>query len=525
MSTPRPTTPATDPPALRANAVPATVTGVQLMKGIGARVSKGFWAEAWETVLKRRAVVASLVWVGIVAFFAVFAPVLASGHPLWMSWTDAGGVSRAHSPLWNNLLPLDVALIVCVLLSGAVLVMMPKRRRADAAKTLLGGLLVVIVILAIAGVTQKWLERSAMEQARATLGSVVRLEGGVKSPPLVRSWYGGYVIGAVVSLLVGVGIALIPLGATKRRVLVCVLAGVIATMSLGLRWVQPMAYFNYIDREQRGQVAATYTLIPWSPAQRAFDLQRLPPGTVLGEARGLDKESRVYSRRYLLGTDAFGQDVLSQLLHACRLSISIGAVSTTIALLIGVTIGAMMGYFGGWVDTLLMRFVEVIMAVPVLVLILVAVAVLPDELKTTYVIMAIIGCFSWTGMARFTRAEFMKLRHQDFVQAAEATGVPLRSVLFKHMLPNGVAPVLVDTSFAVASAIMVESVLSYLGLGPVDSASWGKLLSSAISQEGEFKWWLGVFPGLAIFLTVLSYNLVGEALRDAIDPKLKKARV
>ncbi|MFN7430509.1 MAG: ABC transporter permease, partial [bacterium] len=109
--------------------------------------------------------------------------------------------------------------------------------------------------------------------------------------------------------------------------------------------------------------------------------------------------------------------------------------------------------------------------------------------------------------------------------AAQATGLPLRSILFRHMLPNGVAPVLVDTSFAIGAAISVEATLSYLGLGPADSASWGKLLSSAINSEGQFKWWLAVFPGLAIFLTVLAYNLLGEALRDAIDPKLKKARV
>jgi peptide/nickel transport system permease protein len=139
--------------------------------------------------------------------------------------------------------------------------------------------------------------------------------------------------------------------------------------------------------------------------------------------------------------------------------------------------------------------------------------------------MAIIGCFTWTGMARFTRAEFLKLRNQDFVQSARAVGLPLHAILFRHMLPNGVAPVLVDTSFAIAAAILAESTLSYLGLGPVDTASWGKLLSSAMNAEGEFKWWLAVFPGVAIFLTVLSYNILGEALRDAIDPKLKKARV
>ena len=137
--------------------------------------------------------------------------------------------------------------------------------------------------------------------------------------------------------------------------------------------------------------------------------------------------------------------------------------------------------------------------------------------------MIIIGCVSWTLSARFIRAEFLKLRSQDFVQAARAAGLPLRSVLFKHMLPNGVTPVLVQASFAIAVAILAEATLSFLGLGPVDQASWGKLLSSATSVTGTYIWWLAIFPGLAIFLTVLAYNLLGEAFQGAIDPKLRKA--
>ena len=225
---------------------------------------------------------------------------------------------------------------------------------------------------------------------------------------------------------------------------------------------------------------------------------------------------------YTLGTDSLGRDMLSQLLHACRLSISIGLVSTSIAVVIGVTIGALMGYFGGWVDMALYRLVEVFMAIPLLFLLIVAAAVLP---KNTYVMMAIIGCVTWTGSARFIRAEFYKLRGQDFVQSARSVGLPLRSVLFKHMLPNGVTPVLVDASFAIAAAILAEAVLGFLGLVNPNQPSWGKLLSDATNQVGRFMWWLAIFPGLAIFLTVLSYNLIGEALRDAIDPKLKKARV
>lgn len=263
--------------------------------------------------------------------------------------------------------------------------------------------------------------------------------------------------------------------------------------------------------------------LPATP-QEAFEIVRRaaeadPDLTVAGVLRLLERQR---APAYLLGTDSRGRDMLSQLLHACRLSISIGLVSTAIAVFIGVTFGALMGYFGGWVDMLLYRVVEVFMAIPLLFLLIVAAAVLP---RNTYVMMAIIGCVTWTGSARFIRAEFYKLRGQDFVQSARAVGLPLRSVLFKHMLPNGVTPVLVDASFAIAAAILAEAVLSYLGLSDEEQASWGRLLSDANNQVGEFMWWLAIFPGLAIFLTVLSYNLIGEALRDAIDPKLKKARV
>lgn len=132
--------------------------------------------------------------------------------------------------------------------------------------------------------------------------------------------------------------------------------------------------------------------------------------------------------------------------------------------------------------------------------------------------MAIIGLTSWTGYCRFIRAEFLKLRQQDFIQAARACGLPLSSILFRHMLPNGVGPVLVSASFGVASAILAETTLSFLGLGLVDEPSWGAMLNQALGAGGTFQWWMAIFPGLAIFLTVFSYNLIGEALRDAIDP-------
>jgi peptide/nickel transport system permease protein len=177
-----------------------------------------------------------------------------------------------------------------------------------------------------------------------------------------------------------------------------------------------------------------------------------------------------------------------------------------------------MGYFVGIVDLIGMRIVEIFGAIPTIYLLLTFVAVFE---RNIYLIMFIIGVTGWVDNARFVRAEFLRLRGQDFVQAAIAGGLPLRSILFRHLLPNALAPLLVSVSFGVASAILYESILSFLGLGvPVGDPSWGQLLNQAVNAGGGFYWWLAVFPGLAIFLTVLAYNLVGEAFRDATDPRL-----
>jgi len=228
-----------------------------------------------------------------------------------------------------------------------------------------------------------------------------------------------------------------------------------------------------------------------------------------------------------LGTDRNGSDVAARLISATRVALSIGFVSTGIAVLIGVIVGALMGYFGGWVDIAGMRIIEIFMAIPRLFLLLTIIAFIPPQWNEymLYAMMAVIGATSWMTGARFIRAEFMKLRDQDFVQAARACGLPLRSVLFRHMLPNGVTPVLVDASFSVAAAILLETGLSFLGFGiKPPEPSWGQMLADAVDTgTGVFYPWLAIFPGLIIFLTVFSCNVVGDALRDAIDPKLKKA--
>ncbi|MBW8015277.1 MAG: ABC transporter permease [Planctomycetes bacterium] len=227
------------------------------------------------------------------------------------------------------------------------------------------------------------------------------------------------------------------------------------------------------------------------------------------------------SAEHWLGTDDVGADVLCRLIHGSRISLSVGFVAVGISSVIGVFIGAILGYFGGKVDFIGMRFVEIMMAIPTFFLIITIVAFFPRSLLN---IMIIIGVTKWTGDARFIRAEFFRLRGQDFVQAARALGLPLRSLLFRHMLPNGIAPVLVNATFGIAGAIFIEAALSFLGFGVAPpTPSWGQMLSLGVGTTGRFLWWLSLFPGLAIFLTVTAYNLVGEGLRDAIDPRLRKA--
>jgi peptide/nickel transport system permease protein len=221
-----------------------------------------------------------------------------------------------------------------------------------------------------------------------------------------------------------------------------------------------------------------------------------------------------------MGTTIYGEDMLSRMIHASRVALTIGIIATSISVIIGVVAGGLMGYFAGWVDLLGMRLTEIIETIPRLILLLI---ITVSFGRSIYLMMTVIGLVSWTANARFIRAEFLRLRKLDFVQAGIAAGLPLRSILFRHMLPNGIAPVLVESSFSIAGAILLESTLSFLGLGLApEDPSWGQLLNQARSGGTGFNWWIATFPGAAIFLTVFAYILVGEAMRDALDPKLRK---
>jgi len=226
------------------------------------------------------------------------------------------------------------------------------------------------------------------------------------------------------------------------------------------------------------------------------------------------------SRRNLMGTNQDGVDVFAQLVHGTTIALLVGFVSMGIASLIGMTLGAIAGYLGGWADLLLSRLIEVVLCIPPLALILAALSIV--DKPTIWHLMAVIGCTGWVTIARLTRAEFLKLREADFVMAARAMGFPWYRIVFRHILPNALAPVLVPITFGIASAILTESSLSFLGFGaPPPNPSWGTILNAA--RANWAMWWLVVFPGLAIFMAVLCYNLVGEGLQEAVDPRLRDA--
>ena len=258
---------------------------------------------------------------------------------------------------------------------------------------------------------------------------------------------------------------------------------------------------NNIERltTSKQKVSATFPMIPFGYRKTGFKALEKPSG------------------KHWLGVDQSTRDVAVRMLYGTRIALSIGVIAVSIYVTIGVIIGSMAGFFGGIIDLMVVRFIEIFMSIPGLFVILTILAFV--DKPSIFHIMGVIGLLSWTGVARLVRGEFLRLRNLDFVNAAIALGFPTRRIIFQHVLPNALGPVLVNATFGVASAILTESTLSFLGLGDASVPSWGQTLSEGYATSA---WHLILTPGIAIFITVSLLNQLGDGVRSALDPKARK---
>jgi len=285
---------------------------------------------------------------------------------------------------------------------------------------------------------------------------------------------------------------------------------------------------------EAGTAPVVYDTVMWPPIPFSLDEVDLdakfapPPWWKADEKQATEEDAAIdtyepgrWDGPHWLGTDKIGRDVLSRMIWGGRISLSVGIVAVGIYVAIGIVVGAAAGYFGGWVDIILSRIIEIVIVFPSFFLILTIVAFVGPSIWN---IMAVIGLTGWTGVARLVRGEFLRLSGQEFVMAGRALGYPATRIIFRHVLPNAVAPVLVAATFGVAGAILTESALSFLGLGiTVPKPSWGGILAEGRDYI-RIAPWLIYFPGFAIFITITAYNLVGDTLRDVADPRLRGSR-
>jgi peptide/nickel transport system permease protein len=230
--------------------------------------------------------------------------------------------------------------------------------------------------------------------------------------------------------------------------------------------------------------------------------------------------SKPPSAEHWLGTDRNTRDVYARLIVGARVSLSVGFTAVLIIMSVGTALGAIAGFFGGWVDAVIMRFTDILLSIPQILLLISAAALFKASLQTTVIV---IGLTSWPGAARLVRGQFLSLRNQEFVTAARAIGATPAQIIRRHLFPNTLAVIIVEATLWLSYAILLEAALSYLGLGvQIPTPSWGNMLQQGQTELLNGAWWLTLFPGMAIFITVLAFNLMGDGLRDALDPRLRR---
>jgi len=458
----------------------------------------------WGQFKKNRVAYVSL-W-GVMALFlaAIFAPLFASSTPF--IWTDETGTSFPwlttlfDTQYFENGVDLffNLVMVMGMPMLGVWLFWMkrlekkipkkrPRRRKIKA--VFFAGVAFFLAFFA---------------------GMVVTAVGtGDESPMLLLRALDWGKFSGLIFLVAG---GMLAFGKGSRSVLIAVLVGYMAGNVLHTTSSQYTVYSKaywqnqaeIAEAEAAGKdgpaaISAVFPLAPYSYRQQGFSPLEGPSGP------------------HIMGVSTNGSDVATRILYGTRISLTIGFIAVAIYVTIGVILGSLAGYFGGKIDLAIQRLIEIVMCIPSFFLILTVIALVGSA--SIFLIMAAIGFVRWTGVARLVRGEFLRLRNQDFVTAAQALGFPTSRIIFQHVLPNALGPVLVAAAFGVAQAILLESSLSFLGMGDASTASWGVTLREGYSTGA---WHLVLIPGFAIFLTVLLLNLAGEGVRDAMDPKLRK---
>jgi len=457
----------------------------------------------WKEFRKNRPARRMLAVLGALVLVAILAPAIASNQPFWFKERDQllfpwfialfnpdSGIDFVFNVALMVLLPWMIG--AWILDAAARRAAMPGRRRVLFASLLWAGeMLFATGVLAMLKGESVWV-RYLSKGMVAALG--IALAWG-----LFQRRTGGF--------------ARLPRGAIRSLFPFAILMILLAIFGIPRD--------KYFDRDfKKDQVgnrgAGIYPPIPYGPQEIDLDIIYKPPLV----KKSADSARVHESQTHWMGTDDLGRDVMVRLLYGTRISLTIGLVAVSIYVTIGIVFGALAGYFGGWVDMLISRLIEIVLLFPSFFLILTLVALIGPSL---YMIMIVIGLTSWPGIARLMRGEFLKQRSIDYVPAARALGASNARVMFRHILPNALSPVFVSVPFGIAGAITIEAGLSVLGFGARPPApSWGAILSLSFSNYE--KWWLTVFAGLAIFFTMTVFNVVGNGLRDAMDPRLKGTR-
>lgn len=480
--------------------------------------SRSYWERVGFAFLANRMAMAGMLFVLFVTTVGVFCPLIANNRPLRIQAIFEDDYDE------NYFIAIE-AVEALASRSGADSAKTPEQRRSDLARAI--------------GAMRDSLaaeHRTRLDELRPALESTDAAKSAealaafeeefdisnVELVPVVR-WPAVRGLSRNEVVFIFLYLFAVPLWFVRRRVgglwrfLLAVAVPAAACSAAWLAAFPPVQdAFNYRtliespDFAERGG-RAVLAPIPYGENENITAESRQPPTFML------PPDKRVPNQHFhAFGTDTNGRDVLSRMVYGARISMTIGIVAVGIYVVIGIVLGAIAGYFGGWTDIALSRLIEIVICFPVLFLILAVQAFLQPSILN---IMVALGLVYWTGVARLQRGEFLRLVNQDFVMAVKALGGSHARIIFLHILPNALGPILVLVSFGIAGSILVESTLSFLGFGvPQPTASWGDLLNNG-RNDIQGTWWLTVFPGAAIFVTITCFNLVGEGVRDALDPK------